>query len=512
MRATQLKPAVILVAERTLSADYKILFEGIFATMQTRQVPEIAMKRFLSPAARLDDQGRAVTAALGLRRVESALLRDGRFSSADVVCTTPEGLRRLMGPWVKVVLFSSSDPLGMGMSNTTTTNFWKGELYTSFWTSKLLNYLKDQKSRYDFKVVAGGAGAWQFSADPQRRGRLGVDVVYEGYFESAGPALIEKIVNGADVDDYVEQDTCAGDISPIAGPSMLGVIEISRGCGKGCGFCTMSAKKMRHLEPDLIIEDLQTNCRAGISSVVSSSEDFFRYGGKGVRTNFDALGGLLERMRQVPGLGFMQIDHGNVSSVLQFSDAELSEIRRLLSWSSPTDYLWVNMGVESANGELVKENCPGKIAPLDAQNWSEHVLEAADKMARCGFFCVFSVILGLPGETIEDVVATRLLVERLGAMGAVVFPIFHEPVGGAGQGNGRFTLARMTAEHLDLYRTCYEINFKGIPSLFWDNQRAGGVSFGKRAMLRVLGKTEIYSWRKAFKNVGRTIAAANGVG
>jgi len=502
-----LTPAVILVADRTLSAEYKILFEGIFATMQTTQVPQLAMRRFLSPPAKTSPNGRALTAALGLRRIESALLRYTPLTEQDVVCTTPEALPRLLGPWVRAVLFSSSDPLGKGMSNTTTTNFWDGQLYTRFWTFELLNQLKEAKQEYKFKVIAGGAGAWQFKAYPQTRDELGIDAVFEGYFESFGPQFIADLLEGKETFDYTESDSATDKIVPITAASTMGVIELSRGCGKGCRFCTMAHKKMRHLSSDTILADLHRNRDAGLTSVVSSSEDFFRYGAKGGNINFEALAELLEQMRQVEGLSFMQIDHGNISSVLQFSDNQLREIRQLLSWNKKTDYLWVNMGIESANGQLVKTNCPGKIAPLQADDWEQHIKEAADKMSRCGFFSVFSVILGLPGETPDDVIRTKRLVEYLGEKHAVIFPIFYEPVNSESANGDRFTLNKMTTEHLELYRTCYEINFKGIPGLFWDNQRAGGVSLAKRSLLRILGKGEIHSWRKAFKKVGRQINA-----
>lgn len=506
MSQQSLKPAVVLVADRTLSANYKVLFEGIFATMQTTQVPELAMRHFVSPRMPVDAQGRARAAALGLRRVESALLGATTLTADDIVCATPETLHRFLGPWTKIVAVSSSDFLGRGMSNTTTSNFWKGRLYTAHWTDQMMKQVRAARDLHHFKVVAGGAGAWQLAADPDEARRLGFDVIFEGYFEGPGPELFNRILQGQSVEPHIRHDeTCIEAVRPIAGPSMLGVIELSRGCGKGCRFCTMGRRRMEHLPKEIILADLATNARGGQPNIVSGSEDFFRYGGTGPHVNFEALHGLLEDMRKVPGLSFLQADHGNVSSVLQLEDDQLRELRRLLEWPRHTDYMWVNLGIESANGQLVQANGPGKIAPFRAEDWPDMVRQAADKMIRCGFYPVFSVILGLPGETPQDVAATLELVRQVQSNSAVVFPIFHEPVlADAGQS---FTLSRMRQDHLDLYTACYENNFRRVPELFWDNQRAGGVSWAKRTMIQLLGKTEVRAWRKNFARVRKGIAA-----
>ena len=131
-------------------------------------------------------------------------------------------------------------------------------------------------------------------------------------------------------------------------------------------------------------------------------------------------------------------------------------------------------------------------------------------MSRCGYFSVISLVLGLPGETPDDVKRTVELVKYLEKQHAVVFPVFYEPLSAEQiKDDMAFEVSKMSAEHLELYSRCYEINFRKVPLLFWDNQRAGGVSWFKRTAMQHLGKTEVNSWRRTFKKVGKQIAIRN---
>jgi len=503
-----LQPAVVLLADPTLSARYRVLFEGIFATAQTTQVPAWMMRHVLAPAARTDSAGRARTAPLGLRRVEAALLARTPLEPDDVVVTTPEALGRLLGPWTKVVAVSSSDPLGHGMSNTTTRAFSRGRLYTRVWTDRLMARIAEARRRFGFRVLAGGAGAWQYVHHPHEADRHGIDTVFEGYFEAGGPEQVMALLDGGDPPAHHRARATAADrVRPIPGPATMGALELSRGCGNGCRFCLMADRRMEHLDPETVLADAETNVAGGARALVSGSEDFFRYGAEGHRVNADRLRSLLRRMQAVRRGALVQVGHANISSVLQLADEELADVRRLLAARPDARHLWINLGLESANGRLVAANGPGKIAPFDPDDWEEMARDSADRLRRAGFFPLFSVILGLPGETPGDLARTRRLVARLAEGPAAVFPVFHEPVRPDRDGPG-FRLPAMTRRHLDLYAACYEINFRWIPRLYWDNQRAGGVGRLRRTLIQMLGRAEIRAWRRRFRRLRRSLEAA----
>ena len=90
---------------------------------------------------------------------------------------------------------------------------------------------------------------------------------------------------------------------------------------------------MTHVSANIILADIVTNLSAGVTSVVSSSEDFLRYGAVGLKPDFDKLIALLEQMRSLKDIGFMQVDHVNITSAAQLTNDQLREVREMLIWN-----------------------------------------------------------------------------------------------------------------------------------------------------------------------------------
>jgi hypothetical protein len=67
------------------------------------------------------------------------------------------------------------------------------------------------------------------------------------------------------------------------------------------------------------------------------------------------------------------------------------------------------------------------------------------------------------------------------------------------------TPRRMTAAHLALFAECYEANFRWVPRLFWDNQRAVGVTMPRRLLQQGLGRGEVLAWRSRIRRLGRRL-------
>ena len=360
---------VVLTADRTLTADYHLLFDGMLAASQTTMTPVSLVGWLLMP--RHGRSGvRAVTAPLGLRRIEAALLNGG-FSSDEVVVADDAHLSETVGTATRVIGISAGEPAGHGMNSSTMTGIVGGRIYPEAMFRRVVAGVRGHMRGRGLsaKIVMGGPGAWQLAGDPEKRRSLGIDHVVTGYAEENIVEVFRALVQGESLPEViVGQWKSPSAIPPIRSASTMAVVELSRGCGLGCSYCTIGRVPMAHLPPETILADVRTNVAAGLTSIAVLSEDFFRYGANGLSVNPPAILSLLESLRKIPELRLIQIDHANIISIAQFTDEQLKQVRDLLVGHSGARYLWVNIGVETAAGRLLKEiggagkmnRCPGR--------------------------------------------------------------------------------------------------------------------------------------------------------
>ena len=486
---------IVLTADRTLLANYELLFDGMLAVSQTTTTPRPIMDGLLLPNMPCRN-GRALAAPLGLRRIEAALLRD-EFTPDEVIITTGNHLAEVIGPATRVVAVSSGDPLGLGMNSNTMTAVAGGMGYPEAMFRRLMSALRRIKrtAAPAGKVVLGGAGAWQLAANPAARQELGIDHVVTGYAEGNVAAIFRAMLAGETLPAVIPgEGVAAAAIPPVRGATLMGGVEISRGCGLGCAFCTIAGEPMIHLPAETVAADVVTNVAAGVVNVSLLSEDFFRYGAVGARPNPPALLSLLANLRRIAGLRLLQIDHANIISIARFSDDELRAVHELLVGENRHDYLWVNVGVETVSGALMKANGGApKMGPSGAAAWGEVCARELRRLCRVGFFPFVSLMIGLPGESEDDLRQTLAWVHAMKDERIAIFPMLYAPLDRTGAATD--TLSRLQWQ---LIRESYRSNFAWIPRMYWDNQTGAGTPLTKRLLLQALGYGKKAQWKALF--------------
>jgi radical SAM superfamily enzyme YgiQ (UPF0313 family) len=491
---------IVLTADHSLMADYRLLFDGMLAASLTSTTPAWLAEPLLLPAAPPRD-GRARVAPLGLRRIEAALLAGG-FTPDDVAVVPEALLPQAIGPETRIIGIDAGEPAGHGMNSTTMTGIAGGAIFPELLFGRLLKTLAGcMKTAPRARLVLGGPGAWQVAADLDTQHRLGIAHVVTGYAEGNVAPLFRAMLQGAEPPAvFAGAGVTPEAIPAIRGASTMGIVEISRGCGWGCDFCTLGTVPMQHLPEETILADVDTNLRAGNSSIAVLSEDLLRYGATGAAVNPERLLGLLERLRALPGLRLIQVDHVNVGSVARYDDDALRAVRKLLVGETGAVFPWVNLGVETAAGALLRANGGNaKMGSISDDAWGTACAEQVRRLVRAGFLPMVSLMLGLPGETEADVRRTLRWVEELKDERVTIFPVLYAPVDGT-PAPGVETL---TPHHWRLLRAAYALNFRWIPRMYWDNQAAAGVPLWKRMLLQGMGKGQVVQWHAYFARHAR---------
>ena len=226
-----------------------------------------------------DKNGRLLLAPYAIRKVEAALVYSG-FKREEIVVAHPKKVEQFIDEKTTIIGINTMDPYGLGPVTLMFTEGGKYTSYSEYMFTSLVKRLRDFRKRkgYKFKIVIGSQAGWQFEIKHELTDELEIDHVVWGECEHV-IADIFRDIEGGSADKLIKIKDFPGmdEIPTIIGPTYKGMVEVMRGCGRGCRFCSPNLRKARFYPMEKIMEEVSINLKAGQNSAWLHSEDIFNY-------------------------------------------------------------------------------------------------------------------------------------------------------------------------------------------------------------------------------------------
>ncbi|KAG2473197.1 MAG: Radical SAM domain protein [Nitrosopumilales archaeon] len=464
-------PKIVLTSDRTLMSPYRNLslatFFGcapaldpgrdknsfLYKVLKNQVTPKLLFDFICNPISHTN--GVADYAPYGLRKVEAGLLRDG-YKREDVVVAHPDHVEKFIGPETQVVGTYEMDPLGMGPVTMTFTYGRKQTSYDEFYCADLHRKINDAKKKNgsNAKVVAGGSGTWQYNYDPEKIQEYGLYAILEGELGGIAPEIdghagrfFNYLTNGdfenmdpfrkrSDFKVNIKEFERNGkklharfvnfwdrpeidEIPDIVEPSMHGMIEVMRGCGRGCKFCDVTLRSLRYYPPEKVKKEIEINIKkGGAKSAWIHSDDIFVYGmnprtSKQMEPNREALEELFTAIMST-GIEHTNPTHGTLGGAIA-DEKLIPNISKIIK-SGPDNMIGIQCGLETGSLRLIDKYADRKLAPFKPEEWHWVVKEAVKTFNENYWVPAFTLIMGLDNdETPEDSWETIRLISELEA-------------------------------------------------------------------------------------------------
>lgn len=439
---------IVLVASRAEANEYNNNPFSAFICTFPKKLSGYILKDHLENLESYED-GRAKRTIYGLRKVESMLI--DTFGEKNVVVSHYDNLHRFIGKKTKVVGISTMDPMGLAYVSTTYNSLigFGGEALNASEFEKLVSHPSILK--YRPKVVVGGQGSWQIT-EANAQETLGIDVIFQGEGEKDLVKIFEKIIEGEKVPKCFEAGKPDREKVPlIKHASSYGMVEIMRGCGRGCQFCSPTMRTKYSFPIDHIMKEVAVNVKEGSNSIFTVTEDIFLYKSKkNFIPNREEVVKLYKTIASYPGVENILLSHASFAPVI-YDKKLLEELTPILiektKWNPGTSELYkkpfisIEMGIETGSVRLMKKYMKGKALPYSVDNWPELVVEAIGYLNDYDWWPLCTIMTGQPEETEEDVIATLNLIDDLKNHNAKMFytPVLFIPLKDAILGNSRRT-------------------------------------------------------------------------
>ncbi len=367
---------------------------------------------------RSDDEGRLKFAPYPLRKIEAALLEYG-FTEDEVIIADPRKLDRAIGPDTRIVGLTVHDPMGYSAVSQLNAclfrliGWWPAPSYTAAVFDEIIR--NPLLKKYNSKLIIGGPGIWQLEEHPEMFREWGIDCLVSGEAESIVGPLFESVLKGEPLPERASSSRpMRSDKVPlIKGPSTGGIVEITRGCGRGCQFCTPDLLFFGSIPKENILKEVEIQVRHGLSRIELHSEDALFYGRKpgNFEVNHDAVVDLFTSVKKFPGVKQVATDFFACSTVKSAPKTvkAISEIMGL-DRKNPG---YVETGLETVSPRLVQNIMPGKVKPYSIEQWPDVIDDALGILDDNHWFTVASMMTGLPKETENDVIRSIEFIDRI---------------------------------------------------------------------------------------------------
>jgi radical SAM superfamily enzyme YgiQ (UPF0313 family) len=451
---------VVLTADRTLMSNYhNNEFLGFGTCAPPNFIPEWLYSYLFFPPLKTRN-GRPWTAPYGLRKTEAQLLKEG----FKVETVSPNHLRSYLND-AKVLGIYTMDPFGLGPASTTLASIFKKEPYLAKHFQALLKSSAVKKAKQNgLKVIVGGPGAWQFCYREKYVKDLGIDCVLEGEGENVVGKFFRAAISGEEIPSHyevgIDEVPSLEDIPDIVKPSINGLIEIGRGCCRGCQFCNVTLRPLRWYPIEKIDRELSVNLDSGkVTGACIHAEDVMLYGSKNTTPNDEKLVQLHELVtKRCKGISWSHCSLAAVASKPKLI-SKLSElILQNQTW-------WgAEVGIETGSPEIARKIMPAKAHPFKAEDWHDVVCSGMGLMHDNKLVPACTLIVGLPEEQESDIIKTMELVDDLKEMRSLIVPLFFVPLGKL-KSEDWFTDTKLSEVHKQLLIQCAEHDFRWVDNL-----------------------------------------------
>jgi len=448
---------VVLTSDRGSFTDYggsSVL--GYVACMPSRLVPRVFMDRLFTPPSKINKDNTALYAPYALRKIEAILVTHG-IKNVGVI--PPEKIEKSISKETKIIGITTHDPLGLNPVSFKLTMLFGGG---PSWTAKFFQELKEKiekiKRNHNLKVIIGGPGSWELALNRPEW----VDVIFQGEAEVDLPKVVEKILSGEDVPKIIKgRDPKANQIPPIINPARLGEVQVTRGCPRGCQFCSITPETFRSIPMETIIKEIEINLnKGGIRRVEFITDDIMLYGSQRLRTNHDAIVKLFSEAMKlgVDGIWFPHISSPAVKESPKTVKA-ISEIARYDKYRAAAPVV----GLETGSERIFSKYMRAKAFPWTPREWKNIIIDSTAIMNENYIYPCYTMTIGYPEETEEDVVKSIDLVQEIIDHNFIawIFPLPVIPMGYSYIRNNPFPiLEKMPKGYWDLLFISWKYDLK----------------------------------------------------